>query len=370
MRVLIAEDDPVTRTLLSQKLKSWGYTPVECSNGQEVIELSDSSDFPQICIIDWEMPLKNGLEVCKELSLLDPFIPCQKIMLTARDGKSDILAALQMGVNDYLTKPVDFDQLKVRIKLAEMNLETQKKMISQKVFKFNQISLAQTHQFILNSILDLSSPLSEVIRLSEQISNQSIELDSSSKKTLQMIPEKIFEAKQTLKHMQSIYDSQLEPESPRLINLKGLLRQVTEDHKIALSQNQISLQINCAIDNFVFTKELSLYQAFSHILRNSIEAATQSSQKEVIVESNKKEEFTEIAFINFSDKELNPEESQRAFDPFFSTKANTKNLGLGLNFSQTIIDDLFGSIQIIRQGNRTITLISILSTLENDKLAS
>jgi serine/threonine-protein kinase len=119
MKVLIADDDPMWRTLLSQNIQSWDYEVVPVENGQSAWDVLQKRDTPRIAILDWQMPELDGIEICCRIrnSLNLPFI--YTIILTSRDTRDDMLLGFESGADDYLVKPVDMAILRSRLMTAE-----------------------------------------------------------------------------------------------------------------------------------------------------------------------------------------------------------------------------------------------------------
>jgi sigma-B regulation protein RsbU (phosphoserine phosphatase) len=125
MRIMIAEDDPVSRTLLKQALLGWGHELVETCDGQEAWCVLNRPDSPSLAILDWMMPSLDGPEICRRVRALDRPVATYLILLTARRMKEDIVAALDSGADDYLTKPFDHQELASRIRVGERVLRLQ-----------------------------------------------------------------------------------------------------------------------------------------------------------------------------------------------------------------------------------------------------
>jgi two-component system cell cycle response regulator len=115
MRILIAEDDAVSRRLLEAFLQKWGYQVTVASQGDEARGLLQREDAPKLAILDWMMPGMDGLEVCREIKKGAPESTVYVLLLTSRTQAGDLVEAFEAGADDYLTKPFDPRVLKARL---------------------------------------------------------------------------------------------------------------------------------------------------------------------------------------------------------------------------------------------------------------
>jgi diguanylate cyclase (GGDEF)-like protein len=131
MRILIADDDPISSKVLETKARQWGYDVVCCTNGIHAVELITSPNGPELAVLDWMMPGLSGLQVCREVrrrTAVSPYV--YMILLTAKDRKEDLLEALAAGVDDYLTKPYDPHEMKARLWSGQRILNLQRELIT------------------------------------------------------------------------------------------------------------------------------------------------------------------------------------------------------------------------------------------------
>lgn len=119
MKVLIAEDNAVYRAVLSRNVESWGHVPVVAEDGLRALEILQRDDAPRLAILDWQMPGMDGIDVCRKVKC-DPDSPfTYVVMLTSRDAQEDMVAGLDAGADDYLTKPIQPNLLRSRLAAAE-----------------------------------------------------------------------------------------------------------------------------------------------------------------------------------------------------------------------------------------------------------
>ena len=123
MKALVADDDMMTRHLVLQTL---GHTDldIQCAeNGADAWERLNVQDPPRLLILDWLMPQVNGLEICQRIRERKDPDHTYIILLTVRGKKVDILTAMDAGVDDYIIKPIDRDELLAKVRLARKALE-------------------------------------------------------------------------------------------------------------------------------------------------------------------------------------------------------------------------------------------------------
>jgi two-component system cell cycle response regulator len=129
MRILVAEDDAISRTLLERTLQRAGYFVIAVENGAQAFAELIKPDAPRLALLDWIMPEKDGVEVCRELRRRKEHAYTYLILLSSRESKEDIVAGLESGADDYLTKPFDVDELKARLRTGLRILELEDHLV-------------------------------------------------------------------------------------------------------------------------------------------------------------------------------------------------------------------------------------------------
>ncbi len=151
MKILIAEDDLTSRLLLENILENLNYLVLSAADGQEAWETLENCSEIQIVILDWEMPVLDGLEICRRLKRKEWVRPIYVIMLTGRDTTEDIVEGLDAGADDYITKPFDENELRSRINVAARMVKTQTSL----AHKVQELEVAMDHVKTLQGILPI-----------------------------------------------------------------------------------------------------------------------------------------------------------------------------------------------------------------------
>jgi diguanylate cyclase (GGDEF)-like protein len=147
MKILIAEDDRASRTMLGSMLNKWGYEVIAVEDGQQAWEILKRDDSPQLAILDWMMPEPDGIELCRKVRSLTSSIdesaeerpesstaPSQQytyiILLSAKPQKEDMITGLEAGADDYIVKPFNADELQARLRAGRRIVDLHNKLLS------------------------------------------------------------------------------------------------------------------------------------------------------------------------------------------------------------------------------------------------
>ncbi|WP_022849954.1 response regulator [Limisalsivibrio acetivorans] len=156
MRILIVDDDLDTRKLLVRSLENWGHEPVEAESGEEALEIFAREHISMV-IVDWMMPYMEGTELVRKLrwELTERYIYI--IMLTAKSGSDNYIKGMEAGCDDFLSKPFDPQELRVRVRAGErvVQLEAaleEKNRKLEEILRYAEKDLASVH-YIQKSLL-------------------------------------------------------------------------------------------------------------------------------------------------------------------------------------------------------------------------
>lgn len=125
MKLLLVEDSKLNLAHLQSAVKPWGYEVLAAHNGLEAWNCLMQQTEPVLALVDWMMPGLDGLELCRRIQTASRRKLLYIIMLTARDDKDEIAAALEAGADDYIVKPFQPQELQSRLKAGRRILECQ-----------------------------------------------------------------------------------------------------------------------------------------------------------------------------------------------------------------------------------------------------
>jgi two-component system cell cycle response regulator len=125
--ILLVEDEPTTRLIMSRQLTRAGYTVEVVSNGVQALEMLKKRFFP-LLLTDWDMPEMDGVALCKELRRIPLEGYVYTILLTAREGKANVIEGLAAGADDYLIKPPDDNELRARLNTGRRILKLEQSL--------------------------------------------------------------------------------------------------------------------------------------------------------------------------------------------------------------------------------------------------
>ena len=130
MKILIADDDPISRRLLQASLVNEGYDVVITRDGAEAWQILQREDAPQLAILDWLMPGLDGVEVCRKVRQRTRAPYVYLVLLTGKGRKEDVVEGMEAGADDYLTKPLDPHELQVRLRAGRRILDLQTALLT------------------------------------------------------------------------------------------------------------------------------------------------------------------------------------------------------------------------------------------------
>jgi two-component system, cell cycle response regulator len=129
LKILVAEDDSVSRKLLQKALERAGYDVTAVENGKQALDVLFKLDAPRLALLDWVMPELDGPSVCRAVRKRSEQAYVYILLLTSKDSKEEIVVGLESGADDYLTKPFHNDELRARLRVGERILMLEDRLV-------------------------------------------------------------------------------------------------------------------------------------------------------------------------------------------------------------------------------------------------
>lgn len=384
MRVLIAEDNLIMRRMLVRTLEDWEFDVSEAANGKVAWQQFQQNPC-QLVLTDWVMPEMDGLDLIRQIRSSEYHRYVYIILLTAMKEKDDLVVGMEAGADDFLVKPVDHNELRVRLRegeriirlereLAEQNRllgETQAALVqSEKLASLGQMAAGMAHEInnpialVANNlavlkrdvadafeILDLYRSLqldghpaaaeveSQINELTEKcdypwIRSQSPHLFDKSLIGL----ERVRDVVQNLREFARLDEAELNE-----LVIDDLLNSVSEVLRHEFKSRQIELRIDSSSVPPIMCEPVKIQQVLHSLLMNALQASTPGTA--VTLRTSRCEAGI---VIEIEDQGCGIASSDLAhiFEPFFTTRPVGSGQGLGLAVSYGIVRDHGGSIQV------------------------
>ena len=398
MKVLIADDDAVSRRLLQSYLQKWGYEVTAAGDGAEAWRLFGAGSFP-VVITDWMMPEIDGVELVRRIRAGPASRPgyVYAILLTAKSQKEDLVEGMEAGADDFLTKPFDRDELRVRLRageriiLLEQNLREARAALIQaeKLAGIGRLAAGVAHEvnnpiaFVNNNLAVLRRDVmgalavldkyregrpalagaapevaAEAARLEEEIDLAYVRenlpgLFERSSRGLQRVREIV----QNLRDFVRLDEAEF-----KAIDLNEALRSTIQAISHELGEKSIRLEAHLADLPPVSCHPGKINQLFHNILQNAVQASGREGVIEVRTQAdngavggqsadmstggNSHGDVAVIAEVRDHGCGIKPEHLPHIFEPFFTTRPVGEGAGLGLSVSYGIARDHGGRIDV------------------------
>ncbi|MHB1561222.1 MAG: sensor histidine kinase [Isosphaeraceae bacterium] len=382
MRILIAEDDPVSRRLLESYLGKWGYEVAAAGDGAEAWRLFEAGSFAMV-VTDWMMPELDGPGLIRRIRASHQPGYVYTVMLTARSRKEDLVEGLEAGADDFLTKPFDRDELRARLRAGEriLRLEHQlreaqaARLQAEQLAGLGRLAAGVAHEinnpiaFVTNNLAvlrrDVGSVLTVLARyesgrealarsdpsLVAEIERLEDEADLAYfRENYERIFERTAEGLQRIRRIvQDLRDfARLDEAESKEVDLNVAVRSAIAALGHELGARSIRVETTPGEVPPVVCHPAKINQVFYNVLHNAMQATAPGGSIEVRTraEGNHAEAGTVVVEVEDHGVGIAPEHLPHLFEPFFTTRPVGSGTGLGLSVAYGILRDHGGTIEV------------------------
>jgi CheY-like chemotaxis protein len=153
VKILLAEDERVSRRMLETMLKEWGYEVVSVGDGEAAWEVLQLPQAPRLALLDWVMPGMDGIDVCRHVRAASNREATYLVLLTAKGRREDVVAGLRAGADDFVSKPFDLEELQARLQTGRRIVGLQASLAD----RVRQLEEALSHVKQLRGLLPMCS---------------------------------------------------------------------------------------------------------------------------------------------------------------------------------------------------------------------
>jgi signal transduction histidine kinase len=383
MQVLIADDEPVSRRLLQSYLQKWGYEVAAARNGAEAWRLFEAGRFA-IVITDWMMPEVDGLELIRRIRASHRPGYVHATLLTAKAQKEDLVEGMEAGADDFLTKPFDREELRVRLRAAERLVTLERDLAEQnRVLRETQAALVQTEKLaglgrlaagvaheINNPVAYVTNNL-VVIRRDAQAALDALDArrrgDAAAAEQLEAEADIEYlranfarTCDKTLEGLHRVRDivrnlrdfARLDEAEFKEVDLNAALESTIEIARHEFKERGARLETQFRPLPPVLCHPGKVNQVFLNLLVNAAQACARGG---LVTVRTRPEPPGVVAEVEDNGCGIRPEHRSRLFEPFFTTKPVGQGTGLGLSVSFGIVRDHGGTIEVESEVGRGTT---------------
>jgi signal transduction histidine kinase len=377
MKILIADDDAVSRRLLQSYLQKWGYEVTAASDGAEAWRLFEAGVFP-IVITDWMMPELDGPGLLRHIRSIPRPGYVYAILLTAKVQKEDLVEGMEAGADDFLTKPFDRDELRVRLSAGERIIRLEQNLRNAQVTLIQNEKLASLGRLAAGMAHEINNPIAFVInnlalqRRDMQSALSLLEKYGEARAALSRVePERAAELARLeeeidLPYLSENHDRQFNSSSEGLQRIRAIVKNLRDFARLDEAEskdvdlnaslqttlealrhelNQKAIRVHPSLERLppVSCHPGKINQVFLNILLNAI----QTSPPEGPIEVRTRPEGETAVLVEIEDHGagISPEHLPHLFEPFFTTKPVGSGMGLGLAVSYGIVRDHGGTLE-------------------------
>ncbi|HEX2191346.1 MAG TPA: response regulator, partial [Longimicrobiaceae bacterium] len=357
-RVLIAEDDPASASMLRVMLQRAGYEVALAPDGPTALRLLEEEEVPDVLLLDWMLPGMSGLEVCHRVRQRWDAYALPILMVTAKTDAESIYAAFDAGASDYIAKPFRGAELRARIaaQIRTRRLAEERRRIEEHLRESDKLS---SLGLLASGVAhDLNNPLASISGYAQLLLRG--EADAERAEDLQHILREVERCRGIVKSLLGLARRSAPERRP--VDLAAALREILElrEREMRASGVRHALAIPRVLPRLL-ADENQLQQVFLNIVLNAEHALKQSGGGTLRISAGPCGDGGGVLCVEFfNDAPPIPADVlPRIFDPFFTTKSKDEGTGLGLAVSRRIVRDHGGDITVRSDSSGTVFRVQL-----------
>jgi PAS domain S-box-containing protein len=356
--VLVAEDDGDMRAYMRDILAG-RYDVVPVENGQQALE-AVRSRLPAVVVADIMMPELDGLELVSSLKADPKLRRIQVVLVTAKASREEVVSGLDVGADDYLSKPFGPAELLARVRAAERQcrmfeeLEVKRRELESALdnLRATQEELMQVGKMAAVGTLaagmshELNNPLATILMASQSLLRQ-LPANSPWRDAIEIIERQAARSGRLVKLLLDF--SRRKPAATERIAIEDLMNRVVELAKSQIQGGNVSLQVE-RLERCLPPVEVSVQQmevALLNVVKNGLDATASGGRVRLAARAPGRAGALGVEIqVSDTGSGIPPEVLPRIFDPFFTTKAVGQGTGLGLSLARRIVESHGGEIRV------------------------
>lgn len=349
--ILVAEDDPSMREGICDTLELEGYEVRAAANGQEALEAMQETA-PDLIISDIMMPEMNGYQFYQSVRQHEAWLSIPFIFLTAKDQRQDIRLGRQLGVDDYLTKPFDPEDLVIavqsklrRAEQLELKMRSRIEQLREQLVRSER--MATIGQLAAEFAHEIKNPLTAISMYAEFAQRDLSEVDPALADDMEQI---IHQSERIARLAKSLLTfSRQTPQLLEGVNLSRLIDRVLETIQFRLTDIVVEKQYDPDLP-LIQADASQIEQVLMNLIVNAIQAMPQGGRL-TLKTARISDGQAPLVSVTITDTGcgIPPEHVSQLFQPYFTTKKATEGTGLGLYVCKNIVEQHHGTIEMTSQ---------------------
>lgn len=343
MKILVVEDDFVSRNVMVGAVEKLGHTCLVAEDGHQAWELFESEPC-QVILSDWMMPGLSGLELCERVRQFESEEYCYFIILSSLDKKKHVLKGLQAGADDYLTKPLDLEELQARLLSASRVTSLHRNLLQAQSRAVLNSKLAAVGQLAAGVAHELNTPLGAI----------KMALDSALRRldNQERVEKKLRLSLNAIRHMQGIIsqlldNSHMAPVQKSHCEMSQVARETSQLLDSLHRKADVELRLDLEEGVLVDVPASEFQQILLNLLTNAKEAALAAGSKgRTIFLSIERQDKMGVLRVSDQGARIPQSSRNRLFEPFYTTKPAGSGVGLGLTMVSNIVELRNGLIEV------------------------